>query len=110
MSSTEIAISAKALKGELCTLQKIHGIKELYDQDGLDLMRLIKNGSSGGSGGSDNSRLEKLVVDLVDRVNALEQRNLELSKLMDVDTYGIKDGAMLVWSGKLKKWVITFEE
>lgn len=129
----------QGLKGENCTLLKIRGIKVLEDDQGHDLLKMLRKG-----GGSGSSELETVVSNLLQRIDAVEKylQNMPapskgipgpqgeqgemgpvgpagpkgkdgaktLSALTDVNLDGLTDGAVLTWSAKDKKWVVGVED
>ena len=137
----------QGLKGENCTLLKIRGVKVLEDENGVDLLKLLRKG---GGGGSSSSELETVMTNLLQRIDTIEKylQTLPppsagskgpkgdkgeqgeqgepgeqgpqgakgkdgaktLAALGDVNLDGLDDGAVLTWSAKDKKWVVSLEE
>ena len=130
------------LKAENCTIIKLRGLKVLEDDQGQDLLKLLRKG-----GGSGSSELETVVSNLLQRIDTIEKylQNMPapsagvkgpkgdqgnegepgpvgpagpkgkdgaktLAALTDVNLDGLDDGAVLAWSAKEKKWVVTLEE
>jgi len=131
------------------TILKLRGLKVLEDDQGTDLLKLLRKGGSSGS-----SELEGVVTNLLQRIDTIEKylqtlpppstaaakgqkgekgekgENGEdgepgpagpqgakgkdgtktLSALTDVNLDGLDDGAVLTWSAKDKKWVVSLEE
>lgn len=128
------------------TIINLRGLKVFEDDQGNDLLKLLRKGGGGGS-----SELEAVVTNLLNRIDAIEKylQNLpapaaagvkgpkgdageageagepgpqgpqgskgkdgakSLSALIDVNLDGLDDGAVLVWSAKDKKWVVSIEE
>jgi hypothetical protein len=134
------------LKGENCTLLKIRGVKILEDDQGQDLLKLLRKGAHAGG----SSELEAVVTNLLQRIDTIEKylQTLPppsagvkgpkgdkgepgesgepgpqgpqgpkgkdgaktLAALTDVNLDGLDDGAILQWSSKDKKWVVSLEE
>jgi len=128
------------------TILKLRGLKVLEDDQGNDLLKLLRKG--GGSSGS--SELEAVVTNLLQRIDTVEKylQNMPppstgikgpkgdkgdqgepgeqgepgaqgakgrdgaktMSALTDVNLDGLDDGAVLVWSARDKKWVVSLEE
>lgn len=61
------SVDGKTLKGEICSLQKIYGVKELKDENDVDLLYLIRNGTS--SQNSSDVDMENLIA----RIDAIEK-------------------------------------
>jgi hypothetical protein len=61
----------QGLKAENCTILKLRGLKVLEDDQGHDLLKLLRKGGGGGSGGS--SELEAVVTNLLQRIDAIEK-------------------------------------
>ena len=124
------------------TILKLRGLKVLEDDQGTDLLKLLRKGGGGGS-----SELEAVVTNLLQRINVIEEYLQKLpppstgtkgpkgdkgddgepgepgpqgargkdgaktlSALTDVNLDGLTDGAVLTWSAKDKKWVVSVEE
>jgi hypothetical protein len=127
------------------TILKLRGLKVLEDDQGNDLLKLLRKG-----GGSGSSELEAVVTNLLQRIDTIEKYlqtmpppsaavkgtkgeqgeqgepgepgpqgpqgpkgkdgAKTLSALTDVNLDGLDDGAVLVWSAKDKKWVVSLEE
>lgn len=136
----------QALKGENCTLLKIRGVKILEDDQGRDLLKILRS----GGGGADSSEITAALTNVLQRIDTIEKylqtmpppsagvkgpkgdkgdkgedgepgepgpqgpRGKDgaktLSALTDVNLDGLEDGAVLVWSAKDKKWVVSLEE
>ncbi len=128
------------------TILKLRGLRVLEDDQGNDLLKLLRK----GGGGSGSSELEVVVTNLLQRIDTIEKYlqtmpppstgvkgpkgdagepgesgepgpqgpqgpkgkdgAKSLSALIDVNLDGLDDGAVLVWSGKDKKWVVSLEE
>lgn len=129
------------------TIHKLRGLKILEDDQGNDLLKLLRKGAS-----SNSSELEAVVTNLLQRIDTIEKylqtmpppaaatgakgpkgdkgdkgddgevgpvgpagpRGKDgaktLSALTDVNLDGLDDGAVLTWSAKEKKWVVSLEE
>ena len=70
MSTTAISQKFLGLQGENCQLQKIHGVKELFTADGVDLLSMIRGGSAGGASASD---IEATLANTLSRLDAIEK-------------------------------------
>ena len=127
------------------TILKLRGLKVLEDDQGIDLLKLLRKGGGGGV----SSEFESVVTNLLQRIDTIEKylQNLPpptgskgpkgdageqgeqgepgpvgpqgakgkdgvktLAALADVNLDGLDDGAVLVWSAKDKKWVVSLEE
>lgn len=125
-----------ALRGENCNLIKVKGVKVFEDENGVDLLKLIKK--QGGANPADSATIAHLTA----RLDALEKaiqnipagprgakgergeigesgrdglqgpRGKGLDKILDmtdVDADGLDDGDILVWSAAKKKWVVSHD-
>jgi hypothetical protein len=125
------------LKGENCTLLKIRGVKSLYDENNVDILELIKKNSSKSTSNLDSlvsdlvKRIESLELQLKNMPKAVQgavgpvgppgesivgpqgPRGVagasSLRELKDVNLDGLDEGAVLTWSAKDKKWVVSLE-
>ncbi len=125
------------------TILKLRGLRVLEDDQGNDLLKLLRK----GGGGSGSSELEAAVTNLLQRIDTVEKylqalpppstgvKGLQglkgedgpagetgpqgprgkdgaksMAELKDVNLDGLDDGAVLVWSAKEKKWVVSIEE
>lgn len=135
----------QGLKAENCTIIKLRGLSVLEDDQGHDLLKLLRKGVTSGS----SSELEAVVTNLLQRIDVVEKylQNMpaptaavkgpkgdkgdkgddgekgetgpqgargkgasKVSELSDVNLDGLDDGAILMWSSKEKKWVVSLEE
>jgi hypothetical protein len=127
------------LKGENCTLLKINGVKVLKDENGVDILKLLRAKGSGASSSELDSISQRLTA-IETYLQTLPQPTAgprgpigpsgeqgekgeqgpagpkgkdgasTIAALKDVNLDGLDDGAMLVWSAKDKKWVVSLEE
>jgi hypothetical protein len=139
--------SFMGIKGENCTFMKIRGVKILEDENGVDILKLIRTGKTSNAA---SSEVEATISNLLHRIDAVEKylQNMpppvasgvpgpkgpkgdkgdegiqgemgpqgargapgakKLSELTDVNLDGLDDGAILVWSAKEKKFVVSLE-
>jgi hypothetical protein len=57
----------QGLKGENCTLLKIRGVRVLEDDQGRDLLKILR-----GGGGADSSEITVALTNLVQRITTIE--------------------------------------
>jgi hypothetical protein len=124
------------IKGENCNFIRVKGLRVLEDEFGNDLLKIIRGGiSSGGA----SSEIKTSISNILLRLEAMEKflQNMpntatnatpeviqgppgiqgprgapgakKLSELTDVNLDGLDDGAILVWSSKDKKFVVSLE-
>lgn len=139
VSGTNPNSNFQALKAENCTIQKLRGIQILEDDKGNDLLKLIRKGGNGSSSDVDSvisniiqriDNIEKFLQNMPppqkgpkgDQGEPGEMGPVgpqgpkgksgasKVAELTDVNLDGLDDGAMLVWSSKDKKWVVSLEE
>jgi hypothetical protein len=142
ITGTSTGGNYKGLKAEDASIIKLRGLKILEDDQGNDLLKLLRKGGGSGNG---SSELESVVTNLSQRIDTIEKylQNLpapsgtkgpkgdkgddgepgpqgpqgskgksasKLAELLDVNLDGLDDGAILAWSTKNKKWVVSLEE
>lgn len=59
----------KALRGENCTLTYVRGVKELKDENGVDILKLVKKAISKSS----DSDTDSSILNIMSRLEALEK-------------------------------------
>lgn len=69
VTGTSFPGNFQALKGENCTLIKIRGVKVLEDDQGRDLLKLLRSGGSG----ADSSEITVALTNLMQRIDVIEK-------------------------------------
>jgi hypothetical protein len=108
MSSNEIAVSARYLRGEICALTEVRGVSVLETKKGADVVKIVEGFADS------TAKMNKLITDLADRVAYLEKKLegssgplkasaadkhavTKLKDLKDVKFDAVEEGSLIVY-------------
>lgn len=105
MSTCYTSANYVALRGENCNLTTIEGVKSFVTDAGIDVLESIR----------DVSKVCTQLESVSKRLEEIETRlnNVGLSNLFDVDipeSEEERDGCVIGWDSKNKKWTIVKKE